>query len=128
MTVHVAPSTEAYLAEFFKLLDATKTPLTSVSIPDIFFGGGFFPQKLTIPSPQTATKLCALNLFFSRDSELQINHGNLLLMDNNDNFMPKMQQNSFDGLDPLVELMHSPRHPSHNGGILLRRGRERERG
>jgi len=44
MTVHVAPSTEAYVAEFFKLLDATKTPLTSVSIPDIFFGG-ILPQK-----------------------------------------------------------------------------------
>jgi len=45
-TVHVAPSTEAYLAEFFKLLDATKTPLTSVSIPDIFFlGGGILPPK-----------------------------------------------------------------------------------
>jgi len=44
--------------------------------------GGIPPPKtLTIPL-QTAAKLCALNLFFGRDNELQIYHGNFLLMDN----------------------------------------------
>ena len=38
--------------------------------------------NLQIPSPQTAAKLCVLNLFFRRDNELQIHHGNFLLMDN----------------------------------------------
>jgi len=48
-----------------------------------FCGGGwkFLPRKLTIP-PSTAAKLCALNLFFGRDNELQVYHGNFLLMDN----------------------------------------------
>ena len=32
--------------------------------------------------PQMAAKLCALNPFFGRDDELQIYHGNFLLMDN----------------------------------------------
>ena len=37
-------------------------------------------KKVTIPL-QTAAKLCALNLLFRRDNELQIYHGNFLLMD-----------------------------------------------
>jgi len=37
------------------------------------------PKKLTT---QTAAKLCALTLFFGRDNQLQIYHGNFLLMDN----------------------------------------------
>jgi len=57
--------------------------------------------------------LCALNLFFDRDKELQIYHGNFLLMDNKHRklfvikqtkgrkFMPKMHQNlSAAGLHP----------------------------
>ena len=77
------------------------------------FGGGILPpQKKLTASPQTAAKLCALNLFFSRDSELQIYHGNSLLMDNKRRklfankqsegcrFMPKMHQNTFGGRAP----------------------------
>ena len=41
----------------------------------------FIPSILHSP-PQTPAKLCALNLFFGRDNELQICHGNILLMDN----------------------------------------------
>jgi len=57
----------------------------SVFIPGIFLfsgGGGFPPKKLTIPP--TAAKLCALNLFYAWDNELQIGSygGNFLLMDN----------------------------------------------
>ena len=37
--------------------------------------------KLTIP-PQTAAKLCALNLSYGRDNELQIYRRNLLIKDN----------------------------------------------
>ena len=40
------------------------------------------PKKKKLQFPQTATKSCALNLSFGRDSELQIYHGNFLLMDN----------------------------------------------
>jgi len=52
---------------------------------DSVFSMNFNPhqKKLTIPSPrQTAAKLCAVDLFFGRDNELQIRHANLLLMDN----------------------------------------------
>ena len=42
-----------------------------------------FPPKLTIPSRQTDARLSALNLFFfGWGNELQIYHGNFLLMDN----------------------------------------------
>jgi len=55
-----------------------------VFIPGIIFFGGESPRspkKLTIP--QTAAKLCAINIFFSDGAkELQIYHGNFLLMDN----------------------------------------------
>jgi len=56
----------------------------SVFIPGIFLflGGGFPPKKLTIPP--TVAKLCALNLLYAWDNELQIGShgGNFLLMDN----------------------------------------------
>jgi len=42
--------------------------------------------------------------------------------------MPKIHQNTFGGgalPRPPGELMRSPKHPSHNGGLLLR---EREGG
>jgi len=48
----------------------------------LFEGGSLPPQKkITIPPPRTAAKSAALNLFFGRNSELQIYHGNFL-MDN----------------------------------------------
>ena len=58
-------------------------------------------------SPQTAAKLCALNLFIGRNNELQLHvyHGNFLLMDNKHRsysskgctFSPKMHhQSTFD--------------------------------
>jgi len=48
-------------------------------IPGIFWGEGIPPQK---NNPLKVAKLCALNLFFGQESELQICHGNILLMDN----------------------------------------------
>jgi len=71
----------------------------------------FIPSILHSP-PQTPAKLCALNLFFGRGNELQICHGNILLMDNKHGklfvikqskgckFMPKMHQNMFRGRPP----------------------------
>jgi len=52
-----------------------------VFIPGIFSfgGGGISPKKLTIPLPKRLPN-CVLR--FGRDSELQIYHGNFLLMDN----------------------------------------------
>jgi len=44
-------------------------------------GGIPHPQRTYNP-PQTAAKLCYLNLFFGRDNELQIYHRNFILMDN----------------------------------------------
>ena len=67
-----------------------------------------------------AAKLCALNLFFGRDNELQIYHGNLLLMDNKQRklfvikqskgckVMPKMHSNMSGGL-----------REGRGGGLLL---------
>jgi len=64
--------------------------------------------QLTIP-PQMAAKLCALNLFFGRDNELQIYDRNCLLMDKKHRklfvikhskgckFMPRMHRNTFGG-------------------------------
>ena len=51
----------------------------TVYIPDIFGG---FPQTYTFPQKKTAAKLCALNLSYGRDNELQIYHRNLLIKDN----------------------------------------------
>ena len=47
----------------------------SVIIPGIFLGG------LTIP-PKNGCQIVCCNCFFGRDSELQIYHGDFLLMDN----------------------------------------------
>ena len=71
------------------------------------------PPKKNLQSHQAAAKLCALNLFFVRDSELQIYHGKFLLVDNTNTgkylslsiqkganyFMPRMHQNMFDDRD-----------------------------
>ena len=87
-------------------------------IPGIFSGEGDFqpPPPKTYNIPQTAAKLCALNLFFGLDNELQTCHGDFLLMDSKHGklfvveqskgckFMPKMYRNTFD---PLVDLMRS---------------------
>ena len=48
-------------------------------IPGIFWGGGISPE--TYNFPQVAAKSCAVNLF-QLGHELQIYHGNFLLMDN----------------------------------------------
>jgi len=96
-----------------------------------FWGGGDFPPPSNYNFPQMAVKLCALNLFFGRDNELQIYHGNFLLMDTKHRklfvikqskgckFMPKVYQNTLGGRAPLGELMRSSRLPSRNGGLLL---------
>jgi len=96
-----------------------------------FVGGGELPPP-TYNSPQTAAKLCALNLFFGRDNELQIYNGNLL-MDNKHRtllvikqskrckFMSKMHQNKFGGRllrTRWGELMRSPSPPSRNGAYF----------
>ena len=53
---------------------------SSLFIPGIFafLGGGFPSPQKTYSSSQTAVKFC---LFFGRGNELQIYHGNILLMD-----------------------------------------------
>jgi len=102
----------------------------AVFIPGIiffFWGGGISPKNLQFP--QTVAKLCALNLFISQGSELQIHDGNILLMDNKHRklfvikqskwciFMPKMHQNTFGGRAPSApagKLLRSPRHLSCN--------------
>ena len=81
----------------------------SVYSKRLFWGGGDFPPPSNYNFPQMAGKLCALNLFFGRDNELQIYHGNFLLMDNKHRklfvikqskvckFMPKVHQNTLGG-------------------------------
>ena len=81
-------------------------------IPGVFFWGGNPPKKETYNSPQTAAKLCALNLFFGQDNELQIYRGNFLLMNNKHGklfvikqsqgckLMPKMHRNAFGDRAP----------------------------
>jgi len=68
-------------------------------------GGDFPPKKLTI-LPDGGQTVCSKS-FFDRDNELQIYHGNLLLMNNAHRklfvirqskgckFLPKMHQNTF---------------------------------
>jgi len=113
---------------------------TPVFIPGIFFlgGGKSPPKKLTNP-PQTAAKMCALNIFFRPGQRITTISQNFLLMDNKHRklfvtkqskgckFMPKMHQNTFGSRappEPAGELMCSPRSPSRNGGLLVSGGRE----
>ena len=90
------------------------------------------PPKKELQSPLTDAKLCALNLFFGRDNELKIYHGNFLLMDNKHRksfvteqskgckFMPKMHQLRLAaGLCPNP-LIRCPRLLSRNRGLLVR--------
>ena len=77
-------------------------------IPGILWGKSPPPQENS-QFPQAAAKLYALNIFFGRDSELQIRHENILSMDNKHRklldtkqstrckFMPKMHQHMFGG-------------------------------
>jgi len=67
----------------------TNTRPSNVAVDDLyalfifqapFWGVGTFPKNLQFPRPQTAAKLCAVDLF-GRDNKLQIYHGNFLLMD-----------------------------------------------
>jgi len=102
-----------------------------VFISSIFFwGGGDFlplPKNLQFP-PQTAAKLCALNVFFGRDNELQIYHGNFLLMDNKHRqlfvikqskgckFMPKIRLVAGLCLDQLGRAYALPQIPQSQWG------------
>jgi len=91
-------------------------------------------------SLQMTAKLCALNLFFGRDNELPIYHGNVVLMDNKHRklfvtkqskwrkkiFMPEMHQNTFGGRappGPAGGAFVLPNLYSRNRGLLLS-GRE----
>ena len=47
-----------------------------------FWGGGILPPSKKIQFPLNTARLRALDLFFDRDTALQIHHGNFLLMDN----------------------------------------------
>jgi len=90
----------------------TQTDTQASVYSNIFFGEGNFPENLQSPSKKTAAKLCALNLFSAGTNELQIYHGNFLLMDNKHRklfvgkqsigckFMPKMHQNTIGGRTP----------------------------
>ena len=65
----------------------------SVFILGISFWGGFPSPKTYNSPPQTAARLCVLNLFYSRDNELQMYHSNFHLMDNNTgNYSPLSTQ------------------------------------
>ena len=101
----------------------------AVFIPGIFLFEGTPLIKAYNPPTAACQIVCSrLNLFFCRDNELQICHGNFLLMDNKHKklfvikqskgckYMSKMHQNTFGGR----ELMRSPGSPSQNGGLLLR--------
>ena len=91
------------------------------------FGGGNPPPQKKTYNPLTVAKLCALNLFFDQESELQICHGNCLLMDNKyrKSFvikqsngcksMPKMHRNRL----PAGEPNALPRSPCRNGDSAL---------
>jgi len=69
------------VAKEFRRWAASQRWAHATFIPGIFLGEGFPPKKLAYP--KTAAKLCALNRFFlGRDNELQLHHGNILLMDN----------------------------------------------
>jgi len=106
-----------------------------------FLGGGENPppsKKLTIP-PQTAAKLCALNIFFRLGQRITNISQNFLLMENKHRklfvtkqskgckFMPKMHQNTFGSRappEPAGGAYALPRSPSRNGGLLVSGGRE----
>ena len=87
--------------------DKTAKPETQCLLQASFYGRGKFSRQKTYNPPQTAAKLYALSLFFGRDNELQIRHGNFLLTDNKHRklfvikqskgckIMPKMNQNTF---------------------------------
>jgi len=75
-------------------------------------GGGNPPQKNLQFPPQTAAKLCALNIFFRPGQRITNISQNFLLMDNKHRklfvtkqskgckFMPKMHQNTFGSRAP----------------------------
>ena len=97
------------------------------------------PQKKIIISFKTAAKLCALDLFFDQDSELQIYHGNFLLMHNKHRklfvikqpkgckFMPKIHQNTFGGRAPPGPAAGAHKLPRPSMG-LTSKGREEGEG
>jgi len=107
-----------------------------VFIPDIFFVRGGGQTNLV---PQTAGKLCAVNLFFCQDDELPIYHGNFLVMGNKHRKLFVVKQSKCSKIrlaaglcpDTLGELIHSPRPlaaigvPTFKGrGLLIREGEE----
>jgi len=134
--------------EFYAPLDTvpshTHACIQPVFIPDIFFLGGGQTNLV----PQTAGKLCAVNLFFCQDDELPIYHGNFLVMGNKHRKLFVVKQSKCSKIrlaaglcpDTLGELIHSPRPlaaigvPTYKGrggrqrGLFLRgtegRGRE----
>jgi len=88
----------------------------SVFIPGIFFvcGGGDSPLQKTCnfaPPPNGCQIVCSKS-FSQPDNELQLYHGNMLLIDNKNRklfvikqsrecrFVPKMHQNTFSGRAP----------------------------
>ena len=103
----------------------------SVYSRHIFEGGGGFPapKKITISPQKTAAELCAINVLFGRDNELQIYRRNFLSVDNKHGklfaikqpkgwkFMPKMHQIIVGGR-ALAELMRSPRPLAATGAYF----------
>jgi len=87
----------------------------SVFIPGIFFcvGGEFPPSKnLQFRPPPNGCQIVCSKSFSQPDNELQLYHGNMLLIDNKNRklfvikqsrecrFVPKMHQNTFSGRAP----------------------------
>jgi len=98
------------------------------------FYGEWHSPKLTIPSPQTATISCAVNLFFGWVNELQIYCGKFLLMDTKHTklfaikqskgckFMPGMHQDTFGGRNRWLSLCSPPDPLAAIGGLILGEG------
>ena len=88
------------------------------------------PEK-NYNSLQTAADLCALNIFFGRDNELQKRHWSFGLMDNKRRkllfikqsrgckFKPNMHRNTFGGRAPPGPCAH-PHLLASMRGLLLR--------
>jgi len=64
-------------------LNVKRAFLDQLSVYSRLFGGGGSPPQKTYNSPPNGCQImCSRSLFFGQDNELQIHHGNILLMDN----------------------------------------------
>jgi len=116
------------------LYSVDKQTINPAFIPNIFFlEGGIPPPQKNLQSPQTAAKLCALNLFLARTTNYK-KIRDFLLTDNEHRKLLVIKQSKGANLcrkctkvrlaagllpDTLGELVRSPRPTSRNGGAYL---------